>query len=616
MQAQYLAAKEAYYNEEPIMTDKAFDKLENDIRALAPKWKELAKTGVEADKKMKAELPNYMPSLNKCYPEQFPKWLTKRNADSHLLMDKLDGSALHVSYLNGKPFTVMTRGDGTIGGDISFMAKKLNLPTIKDKAPRSMRCEAVISKKNFKKWAKDFDNPRNMVNGLLNRKATERAHPALKDVDIVVLGVYGSIMTSSPADDVPRGLEWAKAQGFKTVAHIITDNVLDNVSVALAHRKEKSPYEIDGLVVTSPGTLFQYSNAEKPGWVTAYKENLDSTAAEAVVEQIIYQVSNRRRIIPKIQIEPVKLDGAMVRFATCHNAKWMRDRKIGPGAVIRILRSGGVIPKIIAVTKPGVFQEPDIKYRLLGVHFVVDGNDDEKANRTIGIQSANKFLGTLGVEFIAVKTIETLYDAGCTTPFHYMSLASKGNVAPMLKAGIGDANAKKIMGELKRAFSPCSLLKLMVASNLFGVGVGERRLTAIQAAGISMTKLMAMDEDTALNAIVKIPGFQSTTAGLVVAGLPRFKKFLATAKKYITVKDLKPVAKKVVQGKLTGQKVSWTGYRDSTEEAAVEAAGGEVVSFGSKTTVLLYKPTGKPSAKVAKAKASGIKVVQFKDLKV
>ena len=52
MQAQYLAAKEAYYNEEPIMTDKAFDKLENDIRALAPKWKELAKSYVKNQEKL------------------------------------------------------------------------------------------------------------------------------------------------------------------------------------------------------------------------------------------------------------------------------------------------------------------------------------------------------------------------------------------------------------------------------------------------------------------------------------------------------------------------------------------------------------------------------------
>src|SRR5882672_3849441 len=110
MKKLYKRAQRAYYNgddldyDENLMTDKEFDKLEDQIRKLDPAWKELAKTGVKvADKKTDTLLWRPMPSLNKMYDEAVPKFYAKHKAvEKWIWSDKLDGTSLQLVYENGK----------------------------------------------------------------------------------------------------------------------------------------------------------------------------------------------------------------------------------------------------------------------------------------------------------------------------------------------------------------------------------------------------------------------------------------------------------------------------------------------------------------------------------
>ncbi len=98
----YLLAKEKYYNDQPIMSDEEFDALEDKIRAYDPDWVELKKTGVKT-KKTEVVLEHFMPSLNKVYPEKVEAWLAKWQGPK-LVMDKLDGGSLQLTYKNGSPY--------------------------------------------------------------------------------------------------------------------------------------------------------------------------------------------------------------------------------------------------------------------------------------------------------------------------------------------------------------------------------------------------------------------------------------------------------------------------------------------------------------------------------
>lgn len=617
LKQQYIKAKKAYYNKKkPIITDAAFDRLEDQIRKMDPDWDELKKTGVPvANKKTEVRLDEYAPSLNKAYPPAFPKWLAKNPAKSYIKMAKLDGTSLLLTLKKGVPTKLATRGNGEMGKDISFLIPALDLPVLKSRASLVLRIEAVMSKQKYKKWADKFEDPRSMVNGLFNRR---EPGPALADVDLVVLGVYGIPLTEA----------FAMTNLFKGQLRMVPNVMIrssgmttEAMTADLAELRKNGTYEVDGLVIAPNDFVLKYSSNDKPKNIVAFKVNADIDAVQVTVEKIIWKVSRTGRIIPKIRIADTVIGGVTVNHATSHNATWMVDRKIGPGAVLKVVRSGGVIPKIVDVIKPAKkLTLPDIAYNRVGVHFEVAQNHaDVQTKDQIKLEQLVKFMTTMGIEFLASKTLTKL-QPDLPTPGAYLRAWHRGRLgAVMLTHGIGAAMRKKIVAEFDRVFgSTVSMRQLMVASQCFGVGIGDRRLQQLEDAGVSMSWLSFSDEDEIVAKVSKIAGWSDKTVTLLVSGLPKWQKFHDSVSSMLTIYGSLPKRKKpsVNEGPLKGQRISFTGYRDKQQEAAIETAGGEVVPFGSKTKILLVKAGGKASSKVDKAKEKGIKVCSFEDLKL
>ena len=619
----YMKANKAYNDGgETIMTDAQFDKLEKEIARADPTWDQLKKTGSKVNKKVEVALLEPMPSLNKCYPETIDKWLTKQKPKRLLALHKLDGSALQGHYRKGRCVFLATRGDGKLGKDISFLIPHLRhaLPIISDTADVVIRFEAVISNAKFKKkWARKsetdkdrFDNPRNMVNGLLNRR---EAHPAMRDIDILVLGVYGKTMWD--------GLKWACDQGLMVAPYDFVKPDADFEKRLLRARAD-SEYDIDGLVLVSADQVFGYDSYEKPKWTTAFKVNDDGAAVEVTVLEIIEQVSRNDRISPKIRITPTKIKGVEVTYATAHNAQWMKDRGIGVGAVIKLVRSGDVIPKIEAVVKkakkPWV---PSIPYKQVGVHFVATQRHKEADVREI-----HHFMTVLGIENIARKSIAKLYDAGFTSVLSHLEAyrPQLQRMAGYTDAGIGEAMTQKIFREFKRVLrvEGVTLLQLMNASNCFE-SFGERKLQMIEQHFMKKGDrdplrgflLQNWDKTKAADRLMDIKGMGGASIDQFREGLTRFKQWFRpiAATKLIKVNPPQLIQKtKTAKGDLAGQKVSFTGYRNTDHEAAVEARGAEVVAYSAKTAILLYKQGGKVSGKIEAARSKGIRVCTFEEL--
>lgn len=610
----YLKAKKAYDNGgEPLMSDAQFDKLEDKIRKLDPSWSKLRTTGTRIEnKKTEVKLPYFLPSLGKAYPEAIGKFFAKyQKVDKWLAMLKLDGSSLYLRYTKGKPTHLITRGDGTRGGDISFLIPALShtLPVIKDKGDLHFRCEAIMPKSVFaSKWEgkredDKFENARNLVNGILNRKTP---HPALKDVKIVVLGQFG--------EKLLPGLKRASINGLCTVPYhtITSDNSnADYLTTNLARSKTQAAYEADGLVLAPLNFLYEYQNSDKPKGIIAFKVNSEDMEVEAKVKDIIWQLSHNGRFTPKLLIEPIRLDGVTVTHATCHNAKWMYDRFIGPGAIVKLVRSGGVIPKIVGVVKKGKRSEPNEPHKWRGVHLVLDSKNSEAATE-VTQRRIFRYLRVFEIENIALKTVQKFYDAGLTTPFHYMKAYKDKNIKPLLKAELGE-NTKKIFQELHK-LDNVKLSTLMVASTCFPEGVGERKLSLLVDHGIDLRQLTHKEatESRIRSLLSDVPKFKDASVDMIVEGMPAFRKFLVQAEKFITVQaDKKAKAKKAISGPLNGINVSFTGYRDKEQEQTIINNGGSVVTFGAQTKVLLYKEGGKLSSKLEKAKEKGMLVTTF-----
>lgn len=607
----YIDAKAAYYEAQPIMSDALFDKMEKQLMLRVPLWVPLHKTGVLPQKKTKCKLDKFMPSLHKRYPTHTDIAKACTVTPKHVVMSKLDGSSLLMKYVNGVPTQLVTRGNGIIGGDISFHIKNLNLPSNKRvKGTHYFRCEAVMPESVFKKkWSKEFDNSRNMVNGLLNRK---EPHPAYADIAIVVLGCFDHTIID--------GLAIADDLGLEFVSHSTHKLNPDQLQELLEQYRADSPYTIDGLVVAPTKWVMQYADADKPKDIWAYKLNDEGNAAVVEVKRIIWQLSGRGRLIPKIEIEPTQMDGVMVTYCTSHNAQWMMDRNVGPGAKLKVLRSGGVIPKIVGVVKPGKFQPPKELYKVEGVHFVISDKGRRDVDSSVEIHVCNlvKFMTTLGIEFIAEKTLRKFVSA-FPLPINYVRAWHTKKLAKVLVAGgLGDKQTEKIVAEFDRVLGGViPLRKLMVAVQVFPVGIGERKLAMIESFGISMDEVTYMVENEAQDHLTEVPGFGSISAKLVAKKLPVWKEMYLRFSPMLRLNGDLPKAKKAIAtGSLSGEKVTFTSYRDKDQEAKVLAAGGEIISFSAKTTLLLYKEGGKFSSKVDTARARGVKVKTFEQLKL
>jgi DNA ligase (NAD+) len=603
----YIKAKHAYYEKKTlILTDGEFDKLEDLLTAEVPDWDELHKTGVRTDDgRSEIELPQFMPSLDKAYPEQVPKFVKRFAHDRFTGMDKLDGTSLFLRYVKGMPTLLVTRGDGTKGRDISFLIPSLvklkRIPAeIGETGVFDVRIEAVMAKKMFSRnWSKKVnpkygaDNARQLVNGAFLRK---KASTVLGDIDLVVLGVYG--MT------IANGLELADELGFMTVACF--DNVRSsNFEKLLEERKASSKYEIDGVVFADPNVSLSYENADKPKWIFAFKINNDADAYEVRILDIEYARTRLNRWSAVCVINPTQMDGVVVERVTAHNAGWMMENGIGPGARIKVLRSGGVIPKIVGVVERAEFKEPPGAYEQRGRFLYALDVDTAQQ-----IRALHFFMTTLGIELLAEKTLEKLYEVGFTEARVYLALAGHiGNRSAVYlkagqqftKAGLGEKQAENIFQELKRVLdSTITLKKLMVASGCFDAGMGERKLSQLEDAGISMRELGNMRSDEIATVIPQIKGFSQKTTLLIRDGVRSFRAWYKPIHGLLKIDGALP-AKKATTGRLSGMKFTWTGYRAPDEEQTILANGGAIVSFSAKTSVLFYKEGGKASTKVANA---------------
>lgn len=591
----YVKAKEAYYNSgDPIMTDTEFDKLEDYLKEKCPKWPGLSKTGIKVGKKHAISLPYFMPSLNKYYPEHISKyWEKYSNVPKFLYMAKLDGCSVLLQYKDGNPISLITRGDGSYGKDISYFIPYLNLPrNIKDKSNIFLRCEAIVKKETFTiKWANDFQSNRNMVSGLLNRTDL---HRALKDIDFVVLGIFDK--------NIVDGLKYAKSLGFNIVKASVGSFNKHKIFLEKVHQGK---YEADGVVIAPTSFYYKYSNSDKPKDIVAYKENLETNAVDAQVTRIIYQVSHTGRIIPKVEIKPITLQGVTVKYVTCHNAQWMIDRKIGPKAVISVVRSGEVIPKIVGVKKEGELQYPSIPYKMDGVHFVCqESNDDQKIERIV------HFIEVLGVKNVAKQTIITLYNNRINSITRLLKAIHNSKFPIFLQKHFGKVKGNNIFNSLHSiVLNHYTYIDVMVASGCFDAGINERKLQKIVDNGIDLSNIVNSRKEVIYNDLLG-DSIKEKTAILLADGLNSFVKWWEKNSTYFdTIRNVSP--KKVILGKFSGHRITFTGYRNKEQEDFLIKNGAEIVNFSTKTTVLLYKEDGKKSSKVEKAGSRAMTFEQF-----
>lgn len=611
MKKLYRRANKAYHTDGTSeLTDAQFDRLEGMIAELEPEWVGLKRTGAKVGKKVAVDLPYPMPSLGKIFADNVDtlnRWVDSQGDAPLWATPKLDGNSVLLVYDKGQPKQLITRGNGIEGKDISYFIPALGIKPLKRKLTRIVRCEIMLPiSVHQKKWSKDFDNPRNGIAGILNR---QDVHPALKDAHIFVLRVMNR--KGKPSAELSK-MSGLLMKGNVTVVPSIYLGVREArpeyLAALLKDMKRKMDFELDGIVLQSDLANLPHTT-DKPKYARAWKLNDLDNAVIAKVKRILWNESSHGIIVPKVELVPVKVGGVTVKYATANNAKWAKDRSLGPGAQIKLVRSGDVIPKIIEVVKKGKFTPPDkilignYRWDEHGTHLVLSKPGDSD---TVKAKKLQRFFSKLDIEFVSISAAEKMVSVGYDTVEKVLKMRQRD----FLKLpGFGERAAERAVTSLEAKLSvPIPLPKLMVASGIFARGIGERRIDSIISYSQAWVyKSNEMTSQELLREVRNVPRMPIAMAEDYAKNVHKFWKFLErTGLQYEPYK-----AHRRKDGPLKGQCFSWTGYRSKEEEAWIESLGGEVVPFGSKTTTLIYKIGGKASSKVDKAREKGIKAVEI-----
>ena len=575
--------KIAYYDGKPLISDAKYDEIENTLRRESPNSTAL-KVDSPKVRKEHVKLPYRMGSMTKIKDPDVVEKFLEANPGPYVLSDKLDGVSIEIANTDGTT-RAYTRGrDGAWGLEITSLLPHMNVPKKLAKGV-AVRAEMIMPLSKFNaKWSKEvndggFENPRNLVAGATNAHRNELSK-TIKDIHVVAYELL------NPRIKVSSQFKELVKLGFEVAHNQVVDECDYSMLVEiLKGRKKKSKYEIDGLIITTD-QKHPINKSDNPDWSRAFKAHDPDAIKSVKVVGVLWTISKHGLLKPRVEIEPTRLSGVTVTYATGHNAKYIKDNKIGPGAVIKIVRSGEVIPYIMDVIKPGSNSMPkniDYSWTSTGVDIVTTTVTSDQKVKQLG-----NFFSTLGVEDMQLGTIQRLYDDGLNT----VKKVIQATPSRFLKVeGIQDKTANKLYRNIQAAIDKPELPILMDASGCFGRGFGTRKSLAILKAIPNFMTAKVTEEK-----LHTVPGFSGITAKQFIKGLDAFKKFLdVTGIEYSIPKE-----KKVKQtgDKFKGQFVTLTGFRDDDLANWITSQGGTMVDYSKKTTVLIYKD-GKENSKTA-----------------
>ena len=595
-------ANDAYYNNNPLMTDNEFDIMKEYFEKKFPNNPVLQNIGAPITKN-KVTLPYHMPSMDKIKPDTdaLNKWM-KKYTGNYVLSCKLDGvSGMYTTENNTEK--LYTRGDGTVGQDISHLFSVLNLPKVENIVVRG---EFIISKAKFEeKYKSKFANSRNLVAGIINSKTIDNK---VYDMDFVAYEVI------KPSLRPIEQMKLLEGYGFNTVRNIeITTLTNELLSQLLIDWRSNYEYEIDGIIVSNNK---KYARTEKnPEHSFAFKMIISDQVAEAKVVDVIWNASKNGYLKPRIRIEPINIGGVKIEYATGFNGKFIESNKIGIGAVIEIIRSGDVIPYIKSITTEAEKAKmPDVPYHWneTGVDIILDNIDEDI---TVIEKNITNFFVGIKVDGLSTGNVKRLMNAG------YDSIIKIIHMKKEEYEGIEGFQSKminKIYNGIQCRLKESSLLEIVAASNILGRGIGKRKLEPIFEKYPNLFTLSISNEELKL-LLLSVNGIGEENANSIVKNMNNMKRFLVDANllyklcKDETKEEQISNQKESIQNKnhiLNGKSIVMTKVRDKTIISALEELGGKLENNITKNTfVLITKSLDDVSSKTKKAEELGIPIM-------
>ncbi|MEH7306724.1 NAD-dependent DNA ligase LigA [Neobacillus drentensis] len=635
---------EYYVLDKPSVPDAEYDKLLQELLELEEKFPQLKTAdspsvrvgGAVLDVFEKVEHRTPMLSLGNAFNEQDLRDFDRRIRQgvgedfSYVCELKIDGLAVSLRYEDGLFVQGATRGDGTVGEDITANIKTIkSVPLrLRENVTMEVRGEAYMPKRSFEalnqareeRGEELFANPRNAAAGSLRQLDPKIA--ASRKLDVFLYGI-GNLSENSGIDSHSEGLDFLDRLGFKTNQERRSCATIDEV-IEYVHswvdKRPNLPYEIDGIVIKIDSYDHQAAlgtTAKSPRWAIAYK----FPAEEVVTTLLDIELSVGRTgvITPTAILEPVKVAGTTVQRASLHNEDLIREKDIKLGDKVVVKKAGDIIPEVVNVLaeqRTGEEVEfhmpthcPECESELVRL-------EGEVALRCINPKCPAQLREGL-IHFVSrvAMNIEGLGEKVISQLFAEKLIE---DVADIYKLTREQLLALERMGEK----SATNLIKAIEISKdnsleklLFGLGirhVGAKAAKTLAQQFGSMEKLARATKDDLLG----INEIGDKMADSIVAYFEKEEAVelineLAAAGVNMEYKGIRPVAAEESDSIFAGKTVVLTGKLEqlSRNEAKdkIEALGGNVAGSVSKKTHLVIAGEDAGS-KLTKAQDLGIEV--------
>ena len=637
-----------YVLDSPELSDADFDVLMNELKKLEAAHPDLVTPdsptqrvgGKPREGFVKAKHSSPMLSLDNAYSEEeLRDWerrvheLSGRTDVAYLCELKLDGMSLALVYKAGTLERGITRGDGSIGEDVTLNVRTVRsvpLSVSKDKLKKAgipvdfeTRGEMLMPVAAFKKLNEErekqglavFANPRNFTAGTVRQ--LEPSITAQRRMDYFAYMLLKDGRTYF--DRQSKAMDALEAAGFKVNPNRKLAKNLDEVWKFIQSwegKRDSLPYEIDGIVVKVDRTALQDElgfTGKAPRWAIAYK--FAARGAVTRVEDIVPQVGRTGKLTPVAWLKAVPIGGTMVSRATLHNMDFVDELGVKIGDWVEVERGGDVIPKVVKVVDDKDHPRGHKSFHMPEHCPVCGGNvvrtEGEADHHCVNANCPAKLQGTIlhfasrhvmNIDGLGEALVNQLAERGLVKNVADLYRVTKDDLLKLER--MGEKSADNVLGEIEAS------KKLPLERVIYGLGirfVGERTAQFLAEHFGSLDAIM----DATAEQLEEVNEVGPRIAASIV-------EFFADEHNRKLVGDLRKAGltftgqKKEKGTKLAGKTFVLTGTltRHTRDEAKkmIEDAGGRVSGSVSKKTD--YVVAGEDAgSKLDKAKELGVAVI-------
>ena len=642
-----------YVLDRPELTDAEFDKLMNELKKLEAEHPELVTPdsptqrvgGKPREGFVKAKHSSPMLSLDNAYSEEeLRDWerrvheLSGRTDVEYMCELKLDGMSLALVYTDGRLERGITRGDGTVGEDVTLnvrTVRSIPLSVAKDKLKKAgiptdfeTRGEMLMPLAAFRKLNEErqrqglatFANPRNFTAGTVRQ--LEPSITAQRRMDYFAYMLLKDGRTYF--DRQSKTMDALESAGFKVNPNRKLVKNLDEVWKFIQSweaKRESLPYEIDGIVIKVDRTALQQElgfTGKAPRWAIAYK--FAAHGAVTQVEDIVPQVGRTGKLTPVAWLKPVPIGGTTVSRATLHNMDFVDELGVKIGDWVEVERGGDVIPKVVKVVEDAEHPRGHRLFTMPEHCPVCGGNvvrtEGEADHRCVNANCPAKLQGTIlhfasrhvmDIDGLGEALVNQLTTSGLVKNVADLYRLTKDELLKLER--MGEKSAENVLKEIADSKT------LPLERVIYGLGirfVGERTAQFLAEHFGSLDAIM----NASAEELEEVNEVGPRIAESIV-------EFFADEHNRKLVEDLRDAKltfsgqKKEKGTKLAGKTFVLTGTlaRHTRDEAKkmIEDAGGRVSGSVSKKTDYVVAGA-EAGSKLDKARELGVSVVGEEDL--